>query len=116
MTPHQREVILDAFASGEVSLWNKRSDVIDRMEAAGWLDGYHVTPAGAEAAGIAWADFLDRLHGDASDDAANLYPAHEDVERLRLQFDRLLNTVSPAVVDVMRERLNRIEAVLRTAA
>ncbi|MGI5247547.1 hypothetical protein [Dactylosporangium sp. CA-139066] len=115
MTPHQLEVILDAYASGEGSLWLKRSDVIDRMEAAGYLDGYHVTPAGAEAAGVPWADFLDRLHGDALIDAADLYPAHEEVERLRLQFNRLPSSVSPVIVDTMRRRLDIIEAALRAA-
>lgn len=116
MTPHQREVVLDAYANGESTLWLKRSDVIDRMEAAGWLDGYHVTPAGAEGAGIAWAAFLDRLHSDALNDDADLYPAHEDVEGLRRQIERLPDAVGRTIVDIMNERLARIEAALRAAA
>lgn len=115
MTPYQREVILDAFANGESTLWSKRSDVIDRMEAAGYLDGYHVTPVGAEAAGITWADFLDRLQGDALADEANPYPAHEEVKRLRLQFDRLPSNVRTEIVDTMRGRLDVIEQALRAS-
>ena len=108
MTPHQREVVLDAYANGESTLWLKRSDVIDRMEAAGYLDGYHVTPAGAEAAGIAWADFLVRLHGDALADLNQEYPAADEVAWLREMLHDLDGTAG-----LLMKSLDRIERALR---